>query len=191
MYTFRFTGFDTDKSFLTRNIFFQDLLTDMNSYPFLDNKIRPIFTSNLGAITPKGPSHRIIDLSNSPLAPARSLRRKLNRLHDAGEIDGGLPVVRHGVLVGLISAPDLEFALDKLEDEEQALCLMAHNIRWQGTEEDEPDDEPDPTDFTPYIDPVSFSPLASWPRHFLSYPQMGGGYGDFGRARTDKKNMGN
>lgn len=128
----------------------------MNSYPFLDNKIRPIFTSNLGAITQKGPSHRVIDLSNSPLVSARSLRRKLERLHDAGEIDGGLPVVRHGVLVGLISAPDLEFALDKLEDEEQALCLMAHNIRWQGTEENETDEDPDPTDFTPFIDPVSF-----------------------------------
>lgn len=130
----------------------------MNSYPFLDNKIRPIFTTNLGAITPKTPSHRVIDLSNSPLVPARSLRRKLDRLHDAGEIDGGLPVVRHGVLVGLIPAPDLEFALDKLEDEEQVLCLMAHNIRWQDTEEDEMDEDPDPTDFTPYIDPVSFLP---------------------------------
>ena len=128
----------------------------MNSYPFLDNKIRPIFTSDLGVITPKTASYRVIDLSNSPLVPARSLRRKLERLHGAGEIDGGLPIVRHGVLVGLISAPDLEFALDKLEDEEQALCLMAHNIRWQGVEEDEVDEESDPTDFTPFVDPVSF-----------------------------------
>lgn len=128
----------------------------MNSYPFLDNKIRPIFTSDLGAITPKTASYRVIDLSNSPLVPARSLRRKLERLHGAGEIDGGLPLVRHGVLVGLMSAPDLEFALDKLEEEEQALCLMAHNIKWQGVEEDGMDEEPDPTDFTPYIDPVSF-----------------------------------
>lgn len=129
----------------------------MNSYPFLDNKIRPVFTSNLGSITPKGPSHRVIDLSNSPLVPAQRLRRKLERLHDAGEIDGGLPVVRHGTLVGLISAPDLEFALDKLEDEEHAVCLMAHNIRWQGIEEHEPDEDPDPTDFTQFIDPVSFA----------------------------------
>ena len=127
----------------------------MNSYPLLDNKLRPIFTADLGDITPKGRSHRVIDISNSPLVPAKGLRQKLQRLHDAGELDGGLPVVRHGVLVGLIPAPDLEFALDKLDDEDQTLCLMAANITWH-----DPDDaegqEPDPTDFTPYIDPVSF-----------------------------------
>jgi chloride channel 3/4/5 len=138
----------------------------MNSYPFLDNKIRPIFTTDLGAITPQTPSYRVIDISNSPLVPARSLRRKLERLHDVGEIDGGLPIVRHGVLVGLIPAPDLEFALDKLEDEEQALCLMAHNIRWQDAEEGDADEEPDPTDFTPFIDPVSFAFGSPCPPHF-------------------------
>lgn len=159
----------------------------MNSYPFLDNRIRPIFTSNLGAITPKAPSHRVIDISNSPLVSARSLRRKLNRLHDTGEIDGGLPVVRHGVLVGLISAPDLEFALDKLEDEEQTLCLMAHNIRWQNAEEDDPDDEPDPTDFTPFIDPVSFFSLDFLAFLFIYFFfWWGGEHGDLGRERTDQ-----
>jgi chloride channel 3/4/5 len=127
----------------------------MNSYPFLDNKVRPIFTTTLGEITPKTPSQRVIDVSNSSLVPAQSLRRKLDRLHDAGEIDGGLPIVRHGVLVGLIPAPDLEFALDKLEDEEQALCLMSHNVRWQDAEEEGIDEETDPRDFTPFIDPVS------------------------------------
>lgn len=149
----------------------------MNSYPFLDNRIRPIFTSSLGVITPKTPSHRVIDISSSPLVPARSLRRKLDRLHDAGEIDGGLPIVRHGVLVGLIPAPDLEFALDKLEDEEQALCLMAHNIRWQGIEEDETDEDPDRTDFRPYVDPVSFFAFFTFCAPFLSvfpYSLVGG-----------------
>jgi len=131
-----------------------DLLTDMNSYPLLDNKIRPIFTSDLGDITPRVRSHRIIDISSSPLVPAKGLRRKLNLLHDAGEIDGGLPVIRHGVLVGLIPAPDLEFALDKLDDEEQALCLMATNITRHERVEDDEDEEHDPTDFTSYVDPA-------------------------------------
>lgn len=130
-----------------------DLLTDMNSYPLLDNKIRPIFTSDLGDITPKVRSHRIIDISNSPLVSAQSLRRKLEILHNAGEIDGGLPVVRHGVLVGLIPAPDLEFALDKLNNEDQSLCLMATNTPWHEHIEDD-EQEVDPTDFTPYIDPA-------------------------------------
>ena len=132
-----------------------DLLTDMNNYPFLDNKIRPIFSNDLASITPKVRSHRIIDISNSPLVSAPSLRRKLELLHKVGEIDGGLPIIRHGVLVGLIPAPDLEFALDKLDDEEHSLCLMASNITWQGDSiEDEEDDVQDPTDFTPYIDPA-------------------------------------
>ncbi|KAF6234616.1 hypothetical protein HO173_007242 [Letharia columbiana] len=131
-----------------------DLLTDMNSYPLLDNKIRPIFTSDLGDITPKVRSHRVIDISNSPLVSAQALRRKLEYLHDAGEIDGGLPVIRHDILVGLIPAPDLQFALDNLEDEEQSLCLMATNVTWHGNVEEEEEREPDPTDFTPYIDPA-------------------------------------
>ena len=133
-----------------------DLLTDMNSYPLLDNKIRPIFTNDLGDITPKVVrSHRVIDISNSPLVSATSLRRKLNHLHDAGELDGGLPIIRHGVLVGLIPAPDLEFALDKLDDEEHSLCLMANTIPWhEHIEESDDEREADPTDFSPYIDPA-------------------------------------
>ena len=134
-----------------------DLLTDMNNYPFLDNKIRPIFTSELADIIPKVRSHRIIDISNSPLVSARSLRRKLELLHKMGEIDGGLPITRHGVLVGLIPAPDLEFALDKLTDEDHSLCLMGANITWQGDRIEDDDREEDPTDFTPYIDQ---SPIA-------------------------------
>lgn len=134
----------------------------MNSYPLLDNKIRPIFTSDLGDITPRFRSHRIIDISNSPLVPALDLRTKLERLHDAGELDGGLPILRHGLLVGLIPAPDLEFALDKLDDEEHSLCLMATNISWQDTEEDE-ERVSDPTDFTPYIDPAPIALDANSP----------------------------
>ncbi|KAL8938670.1 MAG: hypothetical protein Q9211_003102 [Gyalolechia sp. 1 TL-2023] len=130
-----------------------DLLTDMNSYPLLDNKLRPVFTTDLGAITPAVRSYRVIDISNSPLVPAPVLRRKLQHLRNAGEVDGGLPIVRHNVLVGLIAAPDLEFVLDRLEDEEGSLCLMAQTSTWHGAEEME-DDENDPTDFTPYIDPA-------------------------------------
>ncbi|KAI9713664.1 MAG: hypothetical protein M1812_006636 [Candelaria pacifica] len=131
-----------------------DLLTDMNSYPFLDNKVRPIFTTELGDITPRLRKERIIDISNSPLVIAADLRRKLEYLHIAGEVDGGLPIVRHGILVGLIPAPDLEFALDKLDDEDDCLCLMASNVRWYGAEDEDGQVE-NPTDFTPYIDPVS------------------------------------
>lgn len=126
----------------------------MNSYPFLDNKIRPIFTSELGDITPRVRTERVIDISSSPLVPALKLRRKLQYLHNAGELDGGLPIVRHGVLVGLIPAPDLEFALDKLEDED-VLCMMATTNSIANSEDDV--QEIDPTNLISYIDPVSES----------------------------------
>lgn len=137
-----------------------DLLTEMNSYPFLDNKIRPVFISELGDITPRVRSERVIDFSTSPLVSAGKLRRKLQYLHDAGEIDGGLPIVRNGLLVGLIPAPDLEFALDKLDDEQDTLCLMAAMTTFRATEE-EPQ-EYDPADLTSFIDPVSGVSYTLW-----------------------------
>lgn len=122
----------------------------MNSYPFLDNKHKPIFTSDLAAIVPRVRRERVIDITSSPLVPAKDLRSKLELLHRAGELDGGLPILRDDVLVGLIPAPDLEYALDNLPDEGNNLCLMA-NV----PSIDEDDGEVDPTNFTPYIDPVS------------------------------------
>ena len=133
----------------------------MNSYPFLDNKVRPLFTGELGDITPRVRAERVIDISDAPLVPARALRRKQETLHLAGELDGGVPILRHGVLVGLIPVPDLEFALDKLDNEDNSLCLMSTQVQWNAHGEEDAGDAAaaahDPTDFTPYIDcaPVS------------------------------------
>jgi chloride channel 3/4/5 len=66
-------------------------------------------------------------------------------------MDGGLPILRDDVLVGLIPAPDLEFALDNLEDESSSLCLMAEV---PSIDDEDDDASPDPTDFTRYIDPA-------------------------------------
>jgi chloride channel 3/4/5 len=137
-----------------------DLLTEMNSYPFLDNKVHPVFDTELGDIVPRIRRNRIIDISNAPLVRASDLRQKLHHLHMAGELDGGLPILRHNTLVGLIPAPDLEFALDRIENEETALCLMASDIRWHGFDDqhhdggEDGDGDGDPTDFTPFIDPA-------------------------------------
>ncbi|TEA21166.1 H(+)/Cl(-) exchange transporter 5 [Colletotrichum sidae] len=128
-----------------------DLLTNMNSYPFLDNKHKPIFTSDLADLVPRVRRERVIDVSASPVVSAVSLRNKLQALHRAGEIDGGLPIVRDGILVGLIPAPDLEFALDGLDDETSSMCLMAHIPSIEDSDEE---DERDKTDFTPFIDPA-------------------------------------
>lgn len=103
-----------------------DLLTDMNSYPFLDNKTSPAFDSELGDIVPRYRPDKVIDISISPYVIADDLRTKLLRLQNAGELDGGVPIVREKILVGLIPVPDLEFALDRLETpESETLCLLA------------------------------------------------------------------
>lgn len=148
----------------------QDLLTDMNSYPFLDNKVQPNFDSVLGDIVRPVRARRIIDISNSPLVPASELRQKLELMLLVGELDGGLPILRRGILVGLIPAPDLEFALDQvaesLGEDHDSLCLMAPDISWAPVDLDDnnPNNESqsptngtgangaDPTDFTQYID---------------------------------------
>ena len=128
----------------------------MNSYPYLDYRSQPVFTGELGDITPRVRSERVIEVTATPLVPALELRSKLQFLHSAGELDGGLPIIREGVLVGLIPAPDLEFALDKLDDEDETLCLMASTSQNGRIEEGE--EVSDPSDFTPYIDPVSHVP---------------------------------
>jgi chloride channel 3/4/5 len=98
----------------------------------------------------------MIDVTDSPLVPAVVLREKLDSLLRAGEIDGGLPIVRNKALVGLIAAPELEFALDKLENEEDAMCLMSPRSSAAGLPTDDEDGARglSPTDFTQYIDPV-------------------------------------
>lgn len=96
---------------------------------------------------------RIIDITTQPTISAISLRRKLELLHRSGEVDGGLPIIKDEVLVGLIPAPDLEYALDNLEDEDGSMCLMAKVPIYDSDE----GLYSDPTDFTSYIDPA---PLA-------------------------------
>ncbi|KAK4503259.1 hypothetical protein PRZ48_006687 [Zasmidium cellare] len=129
-----------------------DLLTDMNAYPYLDHKVRPVFTTDLGDITPEPTPNRYIDISASPLVPAKQLRFKLEYLHMSGEIDGGLPILKDGILVGLIPGPDLEYALDRLPTEEDTMCLMNahdqilhHDESRQNTDAVETDDDDDAT----------------------------------------------
>ena len=151
-----------------------DLLQDMNAYPYLDSKVRPVFTTDLGDITRAPKENGFIDISASSWVHASQLREKLSHMHLAGELDGGLPIVNHDILVGLIPGPDLEYALDRLADEDTALCLMNPHEHWDrpyrtssqhsreaddGREYDAEDemqpltaDPTNPKDFTPYID---------------------------------------
>lgn len=156
-----------------------DLLTNMNSYPFLDNKSTPVFDTELGDIVPRLRLDKTIDITISPYVKATELRSKLNQLQHSGELDGGLPIIREKVLIGLIPVPDLEFALDKLETpEDQTMCLLAsyqhpanpYHHSWTTFGQNDPEDSDaddegsnspltfsEPADLTPFIDP---SPVA-------------------------------
>jgi chloride channel 3/4/5 len=127
----------------------------MNDYPFLDNKGHPVSDQTLGDLSRSTGRHRVIDISLSPLVKASDLRGKLDYLLMAGELDSALPIVRDTVLVGLIPITDLEFALDKLDDEDSEFCLMFHGPNWTDNGSEHPDDTTVVHDFTIYIDPVS------------------------------------
>ncbi|KAJ5143620.1 Cystathionine beta-synthase core [Penicillium bovifimosum] len=130
-----------------------DLLTDMNSYPFLDSKLQPTTDAELGDIVRPVQKKRMIDISASPFLPAPELRAKLEHLLMAGELDSGLPILRDGVLTGLIPAPDLEYALDTLgEEEENTLCLM--NMDASMAVYDSENEDLEHVDFSRYIDPA-------------------------------------
>ncbi len=133
----------------------------MNSYPFLDNKLQIMSDAELGDIVRPVRRSRMIEITESPLVPARELRSKLQHLLMAGELDSGLPILRDGVLIGLIPAPDLEYALDSLEDEDSTSCLMA--IDNSSAISDTDDEDSLHVDFTRYIDPVSRSPFCKSP----------------------------
>ncbi|KUL89988.1 hypothetical protein ZTR_02913 [Talaromyces verruculosus] len=136
-----------------------DLLTDMNDYPFLDNKGGyPTTDQTLGDLSRSTGRHRTIDISNSALVSAKDLRGKLDYLLMAGELDSGLPIVRDTVLVGMIAATDLEFALDGLEDEYAEFCIMSPDHQnWPEPYNEDGDTTGPVHDFTIYIDP---SPVA-------------------------------
>lgn len=136
----------------------------MNSYPFLDNKLQIVSDSELGDIVRPVRKSRIIDISNSPFVRASELRSKLQHLLMAGELDSGLPILCDNALAGLIPAPDLEYALDNLQDEDNTLCLMA--LDTTSVVSDSEDESAERVDFSRYIDPVCPS-LDSYktPRH--------------------------
>lgn len=97
----------------------------MNSYPYLDAKSHPPFLGDLGDITHEPHPNRLIDITDSPFIHAHQLRAKLETMHMAGELDGGLPIIKNGTLVGIIPGPDLEFALDHLSsDSDDAMCYL-------------------------------------------------------------------
>ncbi|TQS38388.1 hypothetical protein Golomagni_01107 [Golovinomyces magnicellulatus] len=130
-----------------------DLITELNSYPLLDNKHKPILVADLETIVPPARKERVVDISNSPLVEASDLETKLAIYEKAGEFDGAIPIIQDEILVGLLSAPDLKFALDNLEDKANTKCLMTKS---SPNEDFGTDINFGLYDITAYIDPVPF-----------------------------------
>lgn len=124
----------------------------MNFYPLLSNKEKPVFLSELSEIVPRARREKVVDISNSPLVMASNLQSKLELLQKDGEFDGALPIIRNRMLVGLLPAPDLEFALDNIEDKSKNLFLMSKTT---ASNEIEIERNHDYTDISQIIDPVS------------------------------------
>lgn len=94
-----------------------ELLIFKNDFPFLANKKLHDFTKYTDQ---KELIHGIgdsiyIDVTNRSSAKATELRVLLIELQLKGMVDGCIPIVKdERNLVGMISAPELEFALDKI-----------------------------------------------------------------------------
>jgi chloride channel 3/4/5 len=90
-----------------------DLVINLNNHPYLDSKRSYLFTSTFADLcTLKSQDERIvIDLTTGKDILARTLRDKVNWLKDIGARDGGFPIVKEGILLGYISASELEYAL--------------------------------------------------------------------------------
>lgn len=141
----------------------------MNSYPFLDSKLQPTSDALLGDIVRPVRKNRIIDISDSPYVAATDLRTKLEHLLMAGELDSGLPILRNGVLTGLIPAPDLEYGLDEIRgDEDNTICLMSMDASTAVFNSDYEDAEP--ADFTRFIDAVGSNDTLLFQSFLTSIP---------------------
>ncbi|KAK9235174.1 chloride channel [Lipomyces kononenkoae] len=107
-----------------------DVIIHHNNFPFLDNQRTPGFSVTLHDIVPKATmsaTSPVIDISDSPYISAAALRTKLQVLQVSGELDGSLPILRNHVLVGLLPAPELEYALDKIKERDAKISGIRYN----------------------------------------------------------------
>lgn len=102
-------------AFEPNSIYEQILKT--NNLPYLDNRRTiPTDATLADIITPSAPSD-IIDLTLSNNVSASRLRAMLSTFQRRREFDGSIPLVKGTRLVGVVFIPELEFALDQLEQE--------------------------------------------------------------------------
>ncbi len=132
-------------------------MSELNSYPLQDNRIRQTLIGTLSELTPvKYHEDQVIDITYSPIIPAYDLQRKLSLLQQAAEQDVGLPIISQGALIGFIPAVTLESALNKIGNHAHTACLICttrcshpqyQDVTWQAH-------------LTSSVDPVSISPTS-------------------------------
>jgi len=90
-----------------------DLVINLNNHPYLDSKRSYLFTSTFADLcTSQSLDERnIIDLTARKDILAKNLREKVNFFKEIGARDGGFPIIHDEVLIGYISASELEYAL--------------------------------------------------------------------------------
>jgi len=90
-----------------------DLVIELNNHPYLDSKRSHVFTSTFADLcTLQSEDDRnVIDVTGGKDITAEVLREKVEWLKGIGARDGGFPIIKRGVLVGYISASELEYAL--------------------------------------------------------------------------------
>lgn len=90
-----------------------DLVINLNNHPYLDSKRSYLFTSTFADLcTQQSEDERnIIDVTDGKDIAAEILREKVEWLKVIGGRDGGFPIIKRGVLIGYISASELEYAL--------------------------------------------------------------------------------
>ena len=90
-----------------------DLVINLNNHPYLDSKRSYLFTSTFADLcTPQSEDERnTIDVTDGKGIAVDVLRTKVEWLKAIGGRDGGFPIIKEGVLIGYISASELEYAL--------------------------------------------------------------------------------
>lgn len=97
-----------------------EMLIKKNDFPFLDNRKSHDFYNHqtdlsqiITRVEQSNPD-KFVDVSTSNSVSVTLLRNTLQNLQREGLVDGYLPVLKHGKLIGVLPAPELELVLDKL-----------------------------------------------------------------------------
>lgn len=97
-----------------------EMLMRKNDLPFLDNRKVRDFRNHDGlreivSTLKQGNGNIYVNLSEQKAFSSAVLREHLSNLQKEGLVDGCIPIINNGKLAGVLPAPELELALDKLK----------------------------------------------------------------------------